>query len=111
MGHAGPVRARCAPPFSGLRASRPSRDAVSAVPPINTPGTMAKDYWRFNPQTIYGSPLYPSADGVQFRGTKRLSHNDREKARGKSGEIAISGENEKIAVKKRNENGVSPQCD
>jgi len=94
MGHAGPVRARCAPPFSGLRASRPSRDAVSAVPPINTPGTMAKDYWRFNPQTLHGSPLYPSADGVQFRGTERLSHNGREKARGKPGEIAISGDNE-----------------
>ena len=94
MGHAGPVRARYSPPFGGLRASQPSRDAVSAVPPINTLGTMTKDYWRFNPQTLHGSPLYPSADGVQFRGTKRLSHNDREKTRGKSGGIAISGDNE-----------------
>ena len=111
MGHAGPVRARYAPPFNGLRASQPSRDAAPAVLPINTPSTMSKDYWRFNPQALYGSPLYPSADGVQFQGTKELSHNDREKARGKSGEIAISGENEKITVKKRNENGVSPQCD
>jgi len=70
MGHAGPVRARYAPPFSGLRASRPSRDAAPAVPPINTPGTMAKDYWRFTPQAVYGSPLYPPAGGNQFRGTR-----------------------------------------
>jgi hypothetical protein len=95
MGHAGPIRARYAPPFSGLRASQPSRDATPAVLPINTPSTMAKDYWHFNPQAVYGSPLYPSANGVQFRGTKRLSHNDREKARGKSGRSAISGDNER----------------